>query len=282
MRIGVTGASGFIGRELVSFLSPRHQVIALQRNSTSAMKNVEQRKFDLTDEMTFANISGADVLIHCAFIKSGKEHPDATQQNIKSTLRLAEICRQEKIHFIFLSTMSAHSASLSEYGRHKFEIEKLLDTSSAAILKLGLVIGKSGGLFNNIKSVIEKSAVVPLIDGGNQPIQTLHVSEVCKLTERIAEQKTTGIYNIGTPEVYTMKYLYEQIAANLHKRLRFISVPYPLMKLMLSISEKAGLNLPVTSENLLGLKQLKAFETKSDLDKLQFKLLSLEEALKLA
>jgi dTDP-4-dehydrorhamnose reductase len=47
--------------------------------------------------------------------------------------------------------MSAHEDALSEYGKHKFKLEQIIGTSDAAILKLGLVMGETGGLFLSIK-----------------------------------------------------------------------------------------------------------------------------------
>jgi NADH dehydrogenase len=281
MKIAISGASGFIGGELVRFLSKQYPVVALRRNlSGSSNANVEEHKFDLNDETTFSTINDAAVFVHCAFIKYDRKNPEAFKVNIDSCLRLAELCKVQNKHFIFLSTMSAHTDAKSQYGKHKFEIEKLLSHYNCTILRLGLVMGNTGGLFHNIQQTILKAAFVPLIDGGIQPIQVIHVNDLCKLIQQIAEKKTAGSYNIGTPKVYTLKYLYEQAALAKGKQVRFVFAPYFLVKHILSVVETFGINAPVTTENLLGLKQLKAFDTKSDLDKLGISLMSLEEAVK--
>jgi hypothetical protein len=45
------------------------------------------------------------------------------------------------------------------------------------------------------------------------------------------------------------------------------------------IAEALKINLPITSESVLGLQQLKCFETKADLQKLEANVLSFEETL---
>lgn len=279
MKIAIAGASGFIGAELVKYLSAHHSIIALKRTLTNAAgQNTEERRFDLTDENTFNAFDDAEVLVHCAFIKADKKNKHALQTNIDATLKLAAICKQKNIHFVFLSSMSAHGDALSDYGKHKFNLEQKLDNTTACILKLGLVMGSSGGLYNTIQQTIAKSSVIPLISGGQQPIQVIHISDLAKLIEKIVQQKITGTYCIGSAKVYTLKYMYEAIAASRGKKIKFASLPFGFMRFSLSIAEGVGLTLPVTTENLLGLKQLKAFDTQADLNALKITLLSLEEA----
>jgi nucleoside-diphosphate-sugar epimerase len=280
MVIAVTGASGFIGSLLVSHLAQKHTVIALKRTlGNTNQPNVEERLFDLTKPETFENIAGADALVHCAYIEFSPKNKDASAQNIEGTLALANICKEKGIHFIFLSSMSSHADALSEYGKHKFTIERKLSGKGQTIIRPGLVIGNSG-LFHNIKNVIAKSSIIPLIGGGNQPIQVVTVKELCSVIEQVAENKTDGFYNVATPQVYSMKELYKAIAAGQNKRLRFINLPFGFMKFALTIAEGIGLNLPVKTENLNGLKQLRSFNTKPDLKKLDVTLMGLEEAVK--
>ncbi|UPT67395.1 MAG: NAD-dependent epimerase/dehydratase family protein [Sphingobacteriales bacterium JAD_PAG50586_3] len=269
MVIAVTGASGFIGSLLVSHLAQKHTVIALKRRlDNTHQPKVEERLFDLTKPETFENISGADALVHCAYIEFSPKNKEASTQNIEGTLALANLCKEKGMHFIFLSSMSAHADALSEYGKHKFAIERKLSGKGQAIIRPGLVVGDTGGLYNNIKNIIAKSSIIPLIGGGNQPIQIVHVDQLCSVIEQVAVNKTDGFYTVATPRVYTMKELYNAIAAGQSKKIRFINLPFGFMKFTLSIAEAIGLNLPIKTENLNGLKQLRSFNTKPDLEKL--------------
>ncbi len=278
MRIGITGSSGFIGNELVKYFSGKgHQVVLLQRKPPSVLlPNCEYVAYDITDP-ALPKADKLDILIHTAYMPYTKQN-NSSRYNIQSTLMLADICKKMNAQFIFLSSLSAHTEAQSEYGRHKFQLEQQLDTAHCLILKLGLVIGEQG-LFSRIRKTVKKSAVIPLIGGGRQAVQTIYIGDVAKAIEQGIEKKRTGIYHLATETVYTMKELFTQIAESARQKPLFISVPYALAEAGISLIETLRLPIPVSKENLYGLKQLKAFNTSPDLEKFGIRLLSLEDSI---
>jgi nucleoside-diphosphate-sugar epimerase len=277
MKIAVTGATGFVGGELVSYLSAQgHEVLRLQRRSVTGPND---RFFDVRSVDSIPDLTGVDALIHTAFIKYDKiAAPDSSEINIATTLALEKACHKAGTKFVFLSTMSAHAEAISHYGKHKYDLEQKLNTTKGLIFRLGLVIGNKG-LFNSIKTAISKSAFIPLVGNGSQPIQTIAVTDVCRIVEKAIAENMTGIYTIGTEKVYTLKDLYAATANRLNKKPFFISIPYGLVNLALSAIEVLRIPFNVSKENLLGLKQLKAFETKKDMEKLRATIADMDEAL---
>jgi len=71
MKIGITGASGMLGTELISHLSKSHQIIATSRTKSVEGRHISWSCFDLTEP---ASLSGwlenskPDLVIHCAAI----------------------------------------------------------------------------------------------------------------------------------------------------------------------------------------------------------------------
>jgi nucleoside-diphosphate-sugar epimerase len=279
MKIAVTGATGFVGGALVSYLTQQgHEVIRLQRRSIAAP---EDRFFDMRSIDSIPDLTGIDALIHTAFIKYDRMLlPDSSDINIATTLALELACHRGRTKFVFLSTMSAHTDAVSHYGQHKYEIEKMLDTTKDLILRLGLVIGEKG-LFESMRSAISKGAFIPLVASGSQPIQTIAVTDVCRIIEKALLNNISGSYTIGSPQVYTLKDLYTAIAKRMDKNPIFISIPYALINFALSTIEVLRIPFNVSKENLLGLKQLKAFDTKKDLEKLNVSILDMDQALDL-
>ncbi len=277
MRIAVTGANGFVGGQLVSYLSAQgYEVIRLQRRSIVGPMD---RFFDVRSIESIPDLTGIDALIHTAFIKYDRINiPDSSEFNIATTLALEQACHASGTKFVFLSTMSAHSDALSHYGKHKYDIEQKLDTTKSLIFRLGLVIGDKG-LFDSIKTAISNGLFIPLVGNGSQPIQTIAVSDVCRIIEKAIMADMTGSYTIGTEKVYTLKDLYTATALRLNKKPIFISVPYQLVNMALSTIEALRIPFNVSKENLLGLKQLKAFDTKKDLEKLGITILDMDQAL---
>ena len=277
MKIAVTGATGFVGGELVSYLTAQgHEVIRLQRRSISSP---QERFFDMRSIDSIPDLTGIDALIHTAFVKYDKvKMPDSSEINIATTLALEMACHRAGTKFVFLSTMSAHAEAISHYGKHKFDIEQNLDVTKDLIFRLGLVVGNRG-LFDSIRTAINKGAFIPLVGNGAQPIQTIAVTDVCRIIEKAIISNMTGSYTIGTEKVYTLKDLYTATAVRLNKKPVFVSVPYQLVNMALSTIEMLRIPFNVSKENLLGLKQLKAFETKKDIEKLGISILDMDQAL---
>jgi len=181
--------------------------------------------------------------------------------------------------FVFLSSMSAHENALSDYGKHKFEIEQKLEKEQCLILKLGLVLGKQG-LFSRIQSSIQKTGLAVLIGGGKQPVQVIYIGDLLLCLDTCITEKRTGSYCLAYPEIYTMKDLFKEIADKIKRKVYFISIPYALVSMGISAIGLLHLPFPVSHENLLGLKQLRAFDTSKDLKILGLSLMSLKQALK--
>jgi nucleoside-diphosphate-sugar epimerase len=273
MTIAITGSSGFIGSELVNhFLKMGYKVHLLQRSEPTCVPDGALFvPFDLRDESFVLNPM-PDVLVHCAFIPLSASQPDAEEVNIAATMRLHNACHASGTRFIFLSTMSAHAEAESVYGRHKYRLEQMMDADRDTVLKLGLVVGDSGGLFKRISDTLARTTLVPLVDGGIQPIQTVGVDEVCQAVETVMKQGVTGLFLLGSEEVVTLRQLYALIGEVRGQRLRFLSLPYTLFDLALTLLGLLPLRLPVSKENLLGLKCLRSFNTKNDLQCLSIKL----------
>lgn len=268
MRVGITGSNGFIGSELVKyFVSQGNEVVLYQRRKPEMLQpNTSFVHFDLNDSSTVPEVSKLDVLIHTAFVLYEKGN-DSSRKNVQQALALSEACIKNNIQFIFFSTLSAHETALSEYGKHKYELEQKLDKSKVLILKLGLVIGAEG-LYSRIKNIVAKSRIIPMIGGGYQPEQIVLVSDVVKTIASCIEKKTTGIYCLASHRTYTLKEIFSHAAKQSGRTPLFIPVPYFVAEVAIGLVEILHLPFPVSKENLLGLKRMIPFETKDDLKKL--------------
>jgi NADH dehydrogenase len=258
MRIAVTGASGFVGGELVSYLCAQgHEVIRLRRKSISGPMD---RFFDVRSITSIPDLTGIDALIHTAYIRYDRKNiPDSSEINIRTTLALEKACHKAGTKFIFLSTMSAHSEAASHYGKHKYEIEQRLNQSKDLIFRLGIVIG-NGGIFDRIKSQVAKGLFIPLADG-HHAIQIIAVTDVCRIIEKAIVTMRTGTYTLASEKAYTVKGIYKAIAKRLNKKPVFVRVPFGTSK-----------------ESLFDL-HLQTFDTKKDPEKLGVSILDLDQAL---
>jgi nucleoside-diphosphate-sugar epimerase len=150
MRIGVTGATGFLGRYIVNHLTAQgHHCVCWKRASSDIGGfdgPVEWIEGDLGDERASqALVRDCDAVIHSAldhpsgeFRGVGRDILGFVERNVVGTLKLIEAARSADVgRFIFISTCAVHVVILPDrpldethplwmsnhYGAHKAAIE---------------------------------------------------------------------------------------------------------------------------------------------------------------
>jgi NADH dehydrogenase len=282
--IAVTGATGFIGRYLCQhFRRLGWEVRALARNIGRYPFDVEGitlHHCDLPDIIDQAAFEGSDAIIHCAYMTRFTDLAAAERVNEAGTRRVIEAARAAGVgRLVFLSSQSAHGRAVSYYGRSKLALERLFYPEDV-VLRPGLVIGRTGhSLFHRICGVMRRATVVPLFDGGRQPVQTVHVDDLCRAVEQSLEKGLCGTYTVAAPGCESMGLFLREIAVRLGRRPLFVPVPMAPALAMFRAIERLGLPFPLSSENLLGLKCLCAIDTRGDLAALGLDVRSTRESL---
>lgn len=263
MTVVITGANGFIGSHLAKYFQDRGwNVIALTR-----------KEFDLNKQPDEKYFQNADALIHCAYKKNSFE------ENIDGTKRLLEISRKCGIKKnIFLSSFSAREEAISKYGRQKFTIEKLFNSETDCSVRAGVVLG-NGGLFRQMSEHIRKGKFIPLIDGGNQPMQTILIDDLVLIIEKIIMENYSGIFSIADPISISYKDFFTVLSQHLGIKPKFIFIPFSILDFFLSLTEFFHIKLPIARENVLGLRKAQVIDTKPDLEKLGVKISNYKESL---
>jgi len=260
----VTGANGFIGASLVRhFRALGWDVRALVRNPPrEPVDGVAYSRYDLSRAPDGSVFSGARYMVHCAYARH-PEDPDSYSVNLEGTRRLVDLCRKWDVKPLFLSSFSAHEGAKSHYGISKLRIESLFDLSRDLVLKPGLVVGR-GGLFGTMVATATNHAFVPLVGTGNQLVQTIALEDLCLLVERGLASGVSGIYWVANPTPLKLREIYEDIAAWQGRKIRFVPIPTWSVLLACQIAEMARIRLPLSSDSVLGLKNLRTFDTTAD------------------
>lgn len=275
----ITGAAGFIGSHLVDhFHKKGWTVIAAMRGTPPQFgEGVLYYHWDIAREPAEDMLADVDFLVHCAYVKydSSKE---ADRINIEGAERLLELSRKSGIkQNVFLSTMSAGADALSHYGKQKYAIEKLFNTGKDLVIRPGLVLG-NGGLFSEMAKFIREKKIVPLIDGGKQPLQTVYIDDLVAAVDAAIEKHLHGTFTVAEASAVPYSEFYKALVKMLKIGARFIHVPSWLLSAAITVSNVLGIKIPVSKENLLGLRTLRYVDTSHDLEKLGVQLRSWEES----
>ena len=262
--IAITGSNGFIGKAMVNyFLEKGWKVVGLCRKpmqQSGNHPNLSFLSYTLEEGLQSSHLEGVDTLLHLAFLPASSQAPKSYEINLAEVQNLVKIAKTSTIQIVYFSSMSAHQKAVSQYGKHKFEAEELLKDKPVLVLKPGLVIGK-GGMLEKMKGLMLKSPIIPLVSGGNQPVQTLSMDDLCEATYTLMIQNEKGIWPLAEAVPSSMLNLYKSMADIMRVKPYFLSVPYPLIYIPAYFADKLGISLPITLENLKGLKKLSSFDT---------------------
>lgn len=288
----VTGATGFIGSRLAALALERGYIVkTLTRSDWATNPGVPQanRYFgSLPDQIPPEALRGVDVVVHCAAeIDPGARRSFAV--NVDGSVRLVRMaaCAGART-FIFLSSQSARADAVSAYARTKFAAEQRLlseERLRVIVLRPGLVTGPGRkGLFGRMCRLVETLPVIPVLGDRRSPVQPIHVDDLCEAIFRCDERAADlagATLHLGDPAPIGLGDFLEEISrVRLGRRKRTLPVPLGPVETAVRIAERIGLPLPITSNNLKGLRAVEAMETRSDLARLGVTLRPLPEALR--
>jgi UDP-glucose 4-epimerase len=147
VKVGVTGASGYIGGALVPFLAARQYELRLIDNRTGPVEATYREwpveRGDFESERGLALLSDCDVVLHLAAVSGvmacARDPEGTARHNVEGTGKLVTMCRERHIPLAFASSFavvgspqrlpvleSAPAAPTHEYARQKAAGEELV------------------------------------------------------------------------------------------------------------------------------------------------------------
>ena len=281
--IAISGASGFLGAALCRHLEKRgFAVRALARDPgrrPSGLEGMAWYRCSLPDDLDASAFESVDVFVHCAYDTRFRSEESARAVNLGGSERVFRTARERGVRkIVFISSMSAHADAISIYGRTKLEVEALLDPERDLAVRPGHILGE-GGVFWRTAASIAALPFIPLFSSGEELVQTIYVDDVCEGLRRAIELDCTGTLLLSERDSVALREFYAATARALGKHPRFLRVPGGLALALLRAAEKVGFSLPLSSDNLLGLRRLRAFDVAEDLRRIGLSPRSMRESL---
>ncbi len=264
-QILVTGATGFIGRDLVEhLLAAGHRVKAYVRPARLDALPVRERLAvapgDLRDpEALLAALDGVRVVAHLAARKSDER--DSAEVNVAGAQRLVEACRRRGVRRVVnVSTQSVKLTRRGVYGTTKAEAERLLHASGLDVttLRPSVVYGPDvTGVFARLRHYALRLPVVPVIGDGRWRFRPIHVRDVSEaILACIRHDGSIGqIYDLGGPDEVSLDEFIDAVAALFGLRRPKLHVPVPVGLAAARVLARLTETPAVTVSNVLGSSQ---------------------------
>lgn len=292
--IVVTGASGFIGSNLVKKLAKRGQQVTcfVRKTSDTSYLNslpVKIVEGDIQDVSSLKKIlEKGDTLVHLAAVTSetSPDYSTSRKINVEGTRRLLDLSKEKGVkRFITLSSESTKRKIKGAYAQTKAEADQLIRDSGVpyTILRPSIVYGAgSGGLFQKTLSYIETLPIIPIVGSGKQEIIPIHVDDVTDAIIATLDKENTlnKEYDLTGATTLTFNQFFTEIMNECGIKKRKLNIPffaiYAAAKMMALVMK----NPPVTTDNLLGLKQEVSMSYKQAKNDFNFKPLTFKQGLK--
>ena len=262
MKILVTGSTGFLGSHLCELLKQSgHEVYAQARNEKKFQQFKVQGRFvkgDLETEKANHWVSklpeDLDTVIHAAGIVHSFKEGAFYKINTEGTKQLIEDLKIKypKLHFIFLSSLSAAGPSLkspvtektieepvSHYGRSKLLAEKMILNEapkewSISIVRPPMIIGpRDEGVLDIFKMVKSGIALKAGMKIKTKMYSFICIFDVTKFILKLVEKETVHkeTYFISHSKLISFEDLVQGIKeAREQKRLWTLPIPLILLK----------------------------------------------------
>ena len=264
MRIAVTGATGFVGRQVVSRLDERgSQIHLLGRTAPRSSPGKFFQWDSLSADPPLTALEGVEAVIHLA----GEPVSQRWDAEVKRRIRASRVTGTNSIVEAMRQTGTRTLVSASAIGYYGSRGDEELTEQSkpgvgylpevcveweraaqqaeafgarVATLRIGIVLGKGGGALEKMIPPF-KACVGGVLGSGRQWMSWIHVDDIVGLLlHGLDGAKVRGPYNGTAPNPATNASFTKQFARALHRPAIF---PVPEFALKALYGEMAGVIL---------------------------------------
>jgi uncharacterized protein YbjT (DUF2867 family) len=241
MRIFITGASGFIGRQLAESL----------RDAGHVVSEGTRRNGDFTRDLDAAawvpKLTGMDVVINAVGIL--REHGAQTFERVHvlAPQALFAACLSAGVRRVVQISALGADRGTSGYFRSKRQADDYLAQLPLAwtIVQPSLVFGV-GGASARLFTMLASLPLVPLPGNGTQPVQPIHVEDLVLAITQIVQRPDFALRRVPLvgPQPLSLREFLGRLRGVLGLgRGRFLPIPLPLMHAGASVAQLSSRSL---------------------------------------
>ncbi|WP_136683193.1 complex I NDUFA9 subunit family protein [Falsirhodobacter xinxiangensis] len=233
--VTIFGGSGFVGRYVARRLAKegwRIRVAVRRPNEALFVKpyghvgQVTPVFCNIRDDASVrAAMEGADAVVNCVGIMNPRGGSTFKGVQADGAGRVARIAAELGVsNLVHVSALGADAHSSSDYARSKAEGEAAIQAAfpAAVILRPSVLFGTEDKFFNRFAGM--SGPILPLV-GAETRFQPVYVDDLAKAVVAGVNGAAPGIYELGGPEVATLRELMQQMLTVIMRRKWVLGLP---------------------------------------------------------
>jgi NADH dehydrogenase len=248
MKVLLTGATGFVGREIADQLHlAGHTVRCLARGGRHHREKpagtVEFHQGDVTDAKSLVDsCTNIDAVIHLVGIISEVGNQTFENVHTRGTQNLVAAAQRGGVRrLVHMSALGTRTNAASRYHQSKWAAEELVRKSEldCTIFRPSLIYGPRDHFVNLFAKIIRFSPIVPIIGSRRAKFQPIAVDAVAaafvgslERTEAIGQT-----YDLTGPETLTLPQIIDQITEVMGRTRLKLHVAQPLARCQAALFE---------------------------------------------
>lgn len=236
--VTIYGGSGFVGRQIARQMAAagwRVRVAVRRPNEAGVVRTygavgqVEPVPCNVRDDLSVrAAMSDADAVINCVgvMVREGRNTFDAIHR--EAAERIARLSVEAGVaNVVHISAIGADPDSASNYAATKGRGEIAVDhyRKDAVILRPSVIFGSDDTFFNKLGSMMRMGPLM-FLPGADTEVQPVYVEDVARAAMLAAAgQVPAGVYELGGPDVMTVREAAKMVAEVTGRRRAIIGMP---------------------------------------------------------
>lgn len=264
----VTGATGFVGRDLVWELLKKSRKVRCFVRDPSRAKALEKAGCQLAkgvisdkDSILHALTPEIDSVINLVGILHETKGASFRDIHVHGLDNIVKACLEKGIkRIVHISALGARQGAPSEYHRSKWQGEELIKASGLdyTIFRPSVIFGREDNFTNLFAGLMRFSPVIAIPGNGENRMQPVYVGDAAKALAMSFDTKDSigQVYEIAGKDVLTFNGIIDEIAAAMGKKRIKIHVPFSLMRPAARLAESLPMKRPfITRDQLLMLQE---------------------------
>jgi uncharacterized protein YbjT (DUF2867 family) len=242
--VTVFGGSGFLGRHVVRALARRDYRIrvavrrpelAFHLQPIGRVGQIHAVQANVRHPGSVAAaMRGSDIVVNLVGILNPAGAQTFEAVHSQASGAVAKAAAGIGARMVHVSAIGADANSASVYARTKAagEAAVLAAAPAATIIRPAVVFGPEDEFTNRFASLAQMSPVLPLIGGGQTRMEPVYVGDVATAVADAVDGKTKpgATYELGGPEVLTMREILELICEITDRDRALVTLPFGLAK----------------------------------------------------